>query len=40
MMAKAFRVLLQVALYAAFAVVIGWLSIMPPFHYASADMAR
>jgi hypothetical protein len=39
MMAKAFRVLLQVALYAAFAVVIGWLSIMPPFHYASADMA-
>ena len=38
-MAKALRLLLQIALYAAFAVVIGWLSIMPPFHYASADMA-
>ena len=38
-MTKALRLLLQIALYAAFAVVIGWLSILPPFHYASADMA-
>jgi len=38
-MTKALRLLLQAVLYAAFAVVIGWLSIRPPFHYASADMA-
>jgi hypothetical protein len=38
-MTKALQLLLQIALYAAFAVVIGWLSILPPFHYASGDMA-
>ena len=38
-MASAFRILLQVALYTAFAVVIGWLSILPPFHYAQENMA-
>lgn len=39
MMANALRILLQVALYAAFAVVIGWLSVLPPFEYASDTMA-
>ena len=38
-MTNALRILLQIILYAAFAVVIGWLSILPPFHYASANMA-
>lgn len=38
-MTRALRLLLQAVLYAAFAVGIGWLSIMPPFHYASANMA-
>ena len=39
MMIKALRFLLQIALYGAFAVVIGWLSIFPPFRYASENMA-
>ena len=38
-MTKALRFLLQLTLYAAFAVVIGWFSIMPPFHYGSEQMA-
>lgn len=38
-MTNALRVLLQIALYAAFAIVIGWLSILPPFRYGSESMA-
>lgn len=38
-MLNALRILLQIMLYAAFAVVIGWLSILPPFQYASDDIA-
>jgi hypothetical protein len=38
-MISALRTLVQIALYAAFAFVIGWLSILPPFQYASGDMA-
>lgn len=38
-MARALRMLLQVALYAAFAVAVGWLSILPPFDYASGNLA-
>jgi hypothetical protein len=38
-MAKVLRILLQVILYAIFAVAIGWLSIRPPFHYGSETMA-
>lgn len=38
-MISALRILLQIVLYAAFAFVIGWLSIMPPFQYASGSMA-
>jgi len=38
-MTSALRILLQIALYAAFAFVIGWLSILPRFQYASGNMA-
>jgi len=38
-MISALRILMQIALYAAFGVVIGWLSILPPYQYASGDMA-
>lgn len=38
-MAEGLRLLLQVPFYAAFAVVIGWLSVMPPFRYAADDIA-
>ena len=38
-MISALRILLQIVLYAAFAIVIGWLSVLPPFHYASDTKA-
>jgi hypothetical protein len=38
-MPEPLRVLLQVLFYAVFAAVIGWLSVKPPFRYASEDMA-
>ena len=38
-MISALRILLQIVLYSAFAFVIGWLSILPPFQYASGNMA-
>jgi len=38
-MTSVLRILLQIILYAAFAFVIGWLSILPPYQYASGNMA-
>ena len=38
-MTNVLRILLQIILYAAFAFVIGWLSILPPYQYASGNMA-
>ncbi len=38
-MLRTSRILLQVLLYAAFAALIGWLSVKPPFRYADEDMA-
>ena len=38
-MTRPIRIALQVLLYATFAFAVGWLSVLPPYHYASAEMA-
>ena len=38
-MNKVMRYLIQLFLYAGFALAIGWLSILPPYRYASPDTA-